>query len=250
MIQQQHPSAETERYYSPEEAGEILKLAANLQDNAFSLERLRAIAAEAGISEENLQRAVQLYEQQRKQSLQSRESKVASRRKNFKRLALYLALIVALLAGVMMSISGSRRTLPAPSSSTTTYSSVASGTLVASSEKCEVYKQRKFDESGKRYERVQIRDRITGQSFVVGHQFATVLSASISPTGKYVAIYDEERDEVWVVATDGSNLQRVAPQHGLLIRGINPMAGWSTENGGERLRLRTLGGYTYVSVEK
>lgn len=249
-MMQQHHSAETERYYSPEEAGEILKLAANLQDNAFSYERLRAIAAEAGISEENLQRAVQLYEQQRKQSLQSQGSKVARRRKNFKRLALYLALIVALLAGVMMSISVSWQTLPPLPASATAHSSVAvSGTLVASSEKCEVYKQRKFDEKGNEYEQVQIRDTTTGDVFVVGHRFGNVVSASISPTGKHVAIYDEEHGEVWAVATDGSSLQCVARRDKIAVDG-NPIAGWYIGFGKELVKLRTASGYTYTEIER
>ncbi|MCS7273636.1 MAG: hypothetical protein NZ550_05760, partial [Fimbriimonadales bacterium] len=183
-------------------------------------------------------------------SLQSRESKVASRRKNFKRLALYLALIVALLAGVMMSISGSRRTLPAPLSSATARLPVTvSGTLIASSEKCEVYKQRKFDERGNEYEQVHIKDTTTGEVFTVGHRFGTVVSASISPTGQLVAIYDEERGEVWAVATNGSSLQCVARRDKIAVGG-NPIAGWYIGFGREFVKLRTPSGYTYVEVER
>jgi hypothetical protein len=38
---------QSQAHYSPEEAGEILCLAAHLQDNAISAEQLRAIAREA-----------------------------------------------------------------------------------------------------------------------------------------------------------------------------------------------------------
>lgn len=43
---------ESEKRYSPEEAGEILRLAANLQDDSFTIEQLRAIAREAGIDDQ------------------------------------------------------------------------------------------------------------------------------------------------------------------------------------------------------
>jgi DNA-binding phage protein len=58
-------ATESQVHYSPEEAGEILRIAAHLQDNTITAEQLRAIAREAGVSDENLERAIQQYEQSR-----------------------------------------------------------------------------------------------------------------------------------------------------------------------------------------
>jgi transposase-like protein len=67
MIQEQHRATEPQAHYSPEEAGEILRIAAHLQDNTITAEQLRAIAREAGVSDENLERAIQQYEQSRQE---------------------------------------------------------------------------------------------------------------------------------------------------------------------------------------
>ena len=67
MIQEQHRATESQAHYSPEEAGEILRIAAHLQDNTITAEQLRAIAREAGVSDENLERAIQQYEQSRRE---------------------------------------------------------------------------------------------------------------------------------------------------------------------------------------
>ncbi len=69
MTLEQHQTVEateSQAHYSPEEAGEILRIAAHLQDNTITAEQLRAIAREAGVSDENLERAIQQYEQSRR----------------------------------------------------------------------------------------------------------------------------------------------------------------------------------------
>lgn len=60
--QQATESPRAQVYYSPEEAGEILRLAANLQDNVLTVDQLRAIAREAGVSDENLERAIEQFQ--------------------------------------------------------------------------------------------------------------------------------------------------------------------------------------------
>ncbi|MCS6923925.1 MAG: hypothetical protein NZM10_06050 [Fimbriimonadales bacterium] len=255
MLEQQQPSAEAERRYSPEEAGEILRLAANLQENSFSLEQLQAIASEAGISEETLQRAVREYEQRRNDSLSRQESETLNYRRSFWLFTFGCGLFITLVMAIMLLAPRSSKTLSAHTSSATVYSSTTGGTLIASSETCEVYKERKTDERDNLYEQVQIKNQKTGQSFVVGHRFGTVVSASISPTGKHVALYDEKSGELWVVATDGSSLQCVARRNEILMGSIlengNPIAGWSTESGRDRLKVRTIGGrHTYAFVEE
>ena len=47
MIQEQVQATASQAHYSPEEAGEILRIAAHLQDNTITAEQLRAIAREA-----------------------------------------------------------------------------------------------------------------------------------------------------------------------------------------------------------
>jgi protein-disulfide isomerase-like protein with CxxC motif len=70
MIQEQVQATASQAHYSPEEAGEILRIAAHLQDNTITAEQLRAIAREAGVSDENLERAIQQYEQSRQAEAQ------------------------------------------------------------------------------------------------------------------------------------------------------------------------------------
>jgi hypothetical protein len=69
MIQEQVQATASQAHYSPEEAGEILRIAAHLQDNTITAEQLRAIAREAGVSDENLERAIQQYGLELRQGL-------------------------------------------------------------------------------------------------------------------------------------------------------------------------------------
>jgi transposase-like protein len=65
MTLEQSQATESQVRYSPEEAHEILRLAAEMQESALSVEQLRRIAQEAGIADEYLGRAIQHYEQRR-----------------------------------------------------------------------------------------------------------------------------------------------------------------------------------------
>lgn len=259
-IEQQHQGAEVERRYSPEEAGEILKLAASLQDDSFSVEQLQGIAREAGVSDEQLHRAIEHYEQQKCRLLERR-------RERRRRLKLFLLVGTPLIIAVGMCsptfrISERISTDAYPGSVALShptgeheFSSVEGEShLLASSETCKVYKFSVID-NYTQYEQARIHNLRSNESFVVGHLFKKLTFASISPTGKHVAFYDEATGEVWVAATDGSGLQRVARGSEIIgddvLIGGNPIAGWSPARGLDRLKARTLGGDTIlVFVEK
>jgi len=64
MTLEQHQTVEateSQAHYSPEEAGEILRIAAHLQDNTITAEQLRAIAREAGVSYQSPSQSSQKY---------------------------------------------------------------------------------------------------------------------------------------------------------------------------------------------
>ncbi len=254
-IEQQHQSAQIERRYSPEEAGEILKLAASLQDDSFSVEQLRGIAREAGVSDEQLHRAIEHYEQQKRRLLERR-------RERSRRLKIFLLVGMPLIIAVGMCFPLFRTSeqvstnaypaagVPFPSTGEHEFSSVeGESLLLASSETCKVYKFRVIDNYTP-YEQARIHNLRSNESFVVGHLFKKLTFASISPTGKHVAFYGEATGEVWVAVTDGSGLQRVARSSEIIgddvLIGGNPIAGWSPAGGRDRLKARTLGGDTIL----
>jgi hypothetical protein len=74
-------ATESQAHYSPEEAGEILRIAAHLQDNTITAEQLRAIAREAGVSDENLERAIQQYEQSRQAEAHKQQQRANRKRR-------------------------------------------------------------------------------------------------------------------------------------------------------------------------
>lgn len=122
--------------------------------------------------------------------------------------------------------------------------------LLASSRSCTVYK---FKDSP--YERVIIV-RSNGAEFMVGHQFERVTFASISPTGKHIALFDEKVGEVLVVDVNGEGLHSVARRGEVRGDGVvssegNPIAGWATYEGKDRRKVRLVGGgYGYMFVEQ
>ena len=81
MIQEQVQATASQAHYSPEEAGEILRIAAHLQDNTITAEQLRAIAREAGVSDENLERAIQQYEQSRQAEAHKQQQRANRKRR-------------------------------------------------------------------------------------------------------------------------------------------------------------------------
>jgi len=249
-LEQQQQSVEQERSYSPEEAGEILKIAANLRDDSFSIEHLHAIAQEAGISEENLQQAVRMYEERQKVASRQRAS-AQTRRKTVMTIGAGVLLFIAMMLVVAMGSSTWHFSNRAPQSNKIQLVFANEGNLLASSDGCKVYKAARVSEDHRLYEQVRIENPTTGDSFVVGNRFQKVVSASISPSGKHVALYDEGTGEVWVVRTDGKGLQRVARagqkrSTGTITHEGNPIAGWSTVRGRDSLKLHLYNGGTEV----
>ncbi|OYT72483.1 MAG: hypothetical protein CFK49_06040 [Armatimonadetes bacterium JP3_11] len=249
-LEQQQRSVETERSYSPEEAGEILKIAANLRDDSFSIEHLRAIAQEAGITEENLQQAVRMYEERQKMASRQR-ARTRTRLQTVMAMGAGVLLFIAMMLVVAMEASAWHFSNPASKSNKIQLVLAHEGDLLASSEGCKVYRTERISEDLRRYELVRIENPTTGDSFVVGNRFQKVVSASISPSGKHVALYDEGTGEIWVVGTDGKGLQRVARVGQTLSEGTitddgNPIAGWARVQGKDFLKLHLAHGGTAV----
>ncbi|GIV08166.1 MAG: hypothetical protein KatS3mg019_0257 [Fimbriimonadales bacterium] len=255
----QQSGVESEQRYSPEEAGEILKLAANLQDESFTVEQLRAIAREAGIDDSHLSNALGQY-QQRQQQARLRQREQQRRRKRW-----FIGAGVVLVAAILFASSAISWVIPYQRSTgfapTGNQSSPAVATLagspntnlgdlLASSRSCAVYKVSTPDE---KQQIVIVRD--DGSEFILGHYFTEVTFASVSPTGKYIALFDRGLGEVWVVDVNGEGLHWVTRAgerrgEGTVISGINPIAGWRTYGGRDRLKARlTNGGTAYVFAE-
>ncbi|GIV05389.1 MAG: hypothetical protein KatS3mg016_0964 [Fimbriimonadales bacterium] len=248
MPLEQQRSVETERSYSPEEAGEILKIAANLRDDSFSIEHLRAIAQEAGISEESLQQAVRMYEERQKAASRQR-ARTRIRLQTVMAMGVGVLLFIAMMLFVAMEAPA--RHFSNPASDKIQLVLAHEGDLLASTDSCKVYKTEQISEDLRRYELVRIENPTTGDSFVVGNRFQKVVSASISPSGKHVALYDEGTGEVWVVRTDGKGLQRAARVGQTLSEGTitydgNPIAGWARVQGKDFLKLHLAHGGTAV----
>ncbi|GIV11224.1 MAG: hypothetical protein KatS3mg020_0715 [Fimbriimonadales bacterium] len=250
---------ESEQRYSPEEAGEILKLAANLQDESFTVEQLRAIAREAGIDDSHLSDALGQY-QQRQQQARLRQREQQRRRKRW-----FIGAGVVLVGAILFASSAISWVIPYQRSTgfapTGNQSSPAVATLagspntnlgdlLASSRSCAVYKVKSADLT----QRIVIV-RSDGGEFVVGHYFTEVTFASVSPAGKHIALWDAEQGEAWVVDVNGEGLHWVARAgerrgEGTVISDGNPIAGWLTYGGRDRLTVRlTNGGTAYVFAE-
>ena len=241
-------ATESQAHYSPEEAGEILRIAAHLQDNTITAEQLRAIAREAGVSDENLERAIQQYEQSR----QAEAHKQQQRANRKRRLVIWGSLSALTLFFLLLgSMSFTVRVEPsAISHNTTAHQPVnpipSKATVLVSSSATTVYKV-----EGRIGETIIIGS-VDGHYHVVGTHFRKVSFASISPTGEHVMLYDSETGEVWTVSTDGQALQRVARAGELLQYGNdymvvdenNPFAGWYTDGDTDVLMIRLQGGRT------
>jgi hypothetical protein len=99
MTLEQSQATESQVRYSPEEAHEILRLAAEMQESALSVEQLRRIAQEAGIADEYLERAIQHYEQRRRRRFRKRLH-ATPRERRFKR-----AVWTLVASGVVVALS-------------------------------------------------------------------------------------------------------------------------------------------------
>jgi len=249
MTLEQHQTVEataSQAHYSPEEAGEILRIAAHLQDNTITAEQLRAIAHEAGVSDENLERAIQQYEQSRQAEAQMRQRATARRKRRYKVFALFSAVIVALFAFV-------------PSfhmSSPSRYSGLGFGhsqstyfgrKLLTSSQHCKVYKEQV---NGLK-ERIIIQ-WADGREHVVSAEFSLVASAFVAPSEKRVAIYDKGTGDVWLIDADTRALTWTARRGWMLlypdtqvqvqVSYNDPLVGWSSNGKEDVLLIRLANG--------
>jgi len=226
MILEQGQTAESPARYSAEEVREILRLAASLQENTFSVEQLRAIAREAGIADEPLERAIQHYEQSHRKKSR-RRLYTTPRWRKFKRVVWTLAATgVILVLSLLWNIADNVRMF---ANDTRDYSheylmyalrshtfplqrrvEFAQMTPLASSPTLEVYKiswtsweWREGTRSRVPQERVYIKCSGKPILAAVEHRFRQVVAAEISPSGKYVALHDAGTGEVWVVDAQG-----------------------------------------------
>jgi roadblock/LC7 domain-containing protein len=238
MTLEQHQTVEateSQAHYSPEEAGEILRIAAHLQDNKITAEQLRAIAREAGVSDENLERAIQQFEESRRVETR-RKQQIAARRKFWlKTLAWALALVAIMSAGLLGILS-----LSVSAVKTLTHHA-QTRYILDSSNGCVVYRTPGDND-------IIIR-RADGTELVVPH-FQAVLDASISPSGAHVALYDDITKEVWVVNVNSGAFKKAVPTGQASASGMThgyelhryPLAGWRPAEGRDVLRIRLKDG--------
>ncbi len=237
MLKQDHATETppSQAHYSPEEAGEILRIAAHLQDNKITAEQLRAIAREAGVSDENLERAIQQFEESRRVETR-RKQQIAARRKFWlKTLAWALALVGIMSAGLLGILSLSMHTVK------TLTHHAQTRNILDSSNGCVVYRISGDND-------IIIR-RADGTELVVPH-FQAVWYASISPSGAHVALYDDITKEVWVVNVNSGAFKKAVPTGQASASGMThgyelhhyPLAGWRPAEGRDVLRIRLKDG--------
>jgi len=255
MTLEQHQTVEateSQAHYSPEEAGEILRIAAHLQDNTITAEQLRAIAREAGVSDENLERAIQQYEQSRQAEAQMRQQATARRKRRYKVFALFSAVIVALFAFVASFLFIEYMSSPSR------YSGLGFGhsqstyfgrKLLTSSQHCKVYKEQVNGLNLKERIIIQWAD---GREHVVSAEFSLVASAFVAPSEKRVAIYDEGTGDVWLIDADTRALTWTARRGWMLlypdtqvqvqVSHNDPLVGWSSNGKEDVLLIRLANG--------
>jgi hypothetical protein len=272
MTLEQGQITESQARYSAAEVGEILRLAANLQEDAFSVEQVRAIAREAGIADEYLERAIQHYEQSRRKRFRKRLH-TTPRERRLKRAVWTLVAsgVVVALSLLWNIIDNSRafangtRPYPLDSLVDPLRSEVFSPyrapqfapmTPLASSPALEVYKVRWRDWEWRegilvRVPQEMVFIRRSGEPFpvAINHRFRHVVAAEISPSGRYVALYDAGTGEVWVVDARGKVQlgTRIAADSALggeLSGGTSPTLKWLTRENNEALRIHLADGRT------
>jgi len=273
MTLEQGQITESQARYSAAEVGEILRLAANLQEDAFSVEQVRAIAREAGIADEYLERAIQHYEQSRRKRFRKRLH-TTPRERRLKRAVWTLVAsgVVIALSLLWNIIDNSRafaddtRPYPLESLVDSLRSDVFSPyrapqftpmTPLASSPTLEVYKIR-WDSRERRggmlvrVPREIVFIRRSGEPFpnyIINHRFRHVVAAEISPSGRYVALYDADTGEVWVVDARGkvqlgTRIAADSDLGGELSGGTSPTLKWLTRENNEALRIHLADGRT------
>ena len=225
----------SQAHYSPEEAGEILRIAAHLQDNTITAEQLRAIAREAGVSDENLERAIQQFEESRRVETRRKHRAAARRKFWLKTLAWTLALVAIMSAGLLGILS-----LSVSAVKTITHHAPAKR-ILDSSNGCVVYQTLEDND-------IIIR-RADGTELVVPH-FQAVRYASISPSGEHVALYDYITEEVWVVNVNSGAFKKAVPTGQASASGMThgyelhdyPLVGWRPAEGRDVLRIQLKDG--------
>lgn len=190
----------SQRVFTVEEAGEILKIAAHLQEGQLNYEQLAAIAQEVGISREALTQAIQNVEA-RKNTAISRAARRRALVRNLFKSAVLVALAGALTLALVFLNSFSRSS---PSED---------AALFASSSEVQVYIQKPYGEQG-------TAQHVILQSYVgkvkIGKSFGRIDVASVSPDGDYVALYDGFYNDLWIVRADGTDLKQVV-QRGVVL---------------------------------
>jgi hypothetical protein len=226
---------ESQVRYSAAEVGEILRLAANLQEDAFSVEQLRAVAREAGVSDESLERAIQQFEESRRVETRRKHRAAARRKFWLKTLAWTLALVAIMSAGLLGILS-----LSVSAVKTITHHAPAKR-ILDSSNGCVVYQTLEDND-------IIIR-RADGTELVVPH-FQAVRYASISPSGEHVALYDCITEEVWVVNVNSGAFKKAVPTGQASASGMThgyelhdyPLVGWRPAEGRDVLRIQLKDG--------
>jgi hypothetical protein len=254
MLKQDHATETppSQAHYSPEEAGEILRIAAHLQDNTITAEQLRAIAREAGVSDENLERAIQQYEQSRQAEAQMRQRATARRKRRYKVFALFSAVIVALFAFVASFLVIEYASSPSSYSGLEfdhSQSTYFGRKLLTSSQHCKVYKEQVDGLNAKERIIIQWAD---GREHVVSAEFSLVASAFVAPSEKRVAVYDEGTGDVWLIDADTRALTWTARRGWMLlypdtqvqvqVSYNDPLVGWSSNGKEDVLLIRLANG--------
>jgi hypothetical protein len=86
-------------------------------------------------------------------------------------------------------------------------------------------------------------------NYIINHRFRHVVAAEISPSGRYVALYDADTGEVWVVDARGKVQMgtRIAADSDLggeLSGGTSPTLKWLTRENNETLHIHLADGRT------
>ncbi|MGQ9656626.1 MAG: hypothetical protein ACUVV1_01845 [Fimbriimonadales bacterium] len=247
--QQATESGTAQVYYSPEEAGEILRLAANLQDNVLTVDQLRAIAREAGVSDENLERAIEQFQRRRTPNAQpvQRRTKRSGWLRAMLKLGVAVLIMFCALFAFLYIVEGDRVSrFPAY-----VYSQWGKELLLTSSSSFAIYKA-EVTEKGRTREVVVVRHRY-GHEFVVGRSFQNITEAFIAPFGEHAALYDAGTGEIYIVSTTGNGLQFVGRSGEALTlpsqaKGViareNPIIGWKFLGSDNMLQIRLEDGRT------
>jgi hypothetical protein len=235
-------ATESQVRFSAEEVREILSIASELQASTLSAEQVRAIARDSGIADENLERALELYQQRR--AAEEQHKRKATARKRW----------LTLTATVVAATIGVAGTLTYTATQVNRAITQAERQLLAASPNCSVYLDthvsRRFPNSLPD-ERLIIQ-LSNGQVFALDKSFGRVEFASISPSGKHVVFADFQGVYVVTLGESSYRIKTLAHRfrrdpYGitpLIPEGVSFFAGWTTRNGKEVVLFNTEDGQT------